>query len=202
MSRVPAASLSEVVTMSNATRTVRLVRGVAAMGRGLQLPGRASTNSALAYAFEIELDTCWKCLAMPSNVQNQILSCDANHGARPRRSEHACETGVPSASAERRHTGGAGCIDGCSRVHRCIGSAVGWPSVRRRLVRSARARRAAVCTEAGVVLSWRGRTWGSRRGRGDGAWRRAVWAAARAGSSAVGSVAVRLPSIGSGGMGP
>ena len=48
----------------------------------------------------------------------------------------------------------------------------------------------------------RGRTWGSRRGRGDGAWRRAVWAAARAGSSAVGSVAVRLPSIGSGGMGP
>ena len=89
MSRVPAASLSEVVTMSNATRTVRLVRGVAAMGRGLQLPGRASTNSALAYAFEIELDTCWKCLAMPSNVQNQILSCDANHGARPRRSEHA-----------------------------------------------------------------------------------------------------------------
>ena len=73
----------------NANRSSRSALPVAAMGRGLQLPGRASTNSALAYAFEIELDTCWKCLAMPSNVQNQILSCDANHGARPRRSEHA-----------------------------------------------------------------------------------------------------------------
>jgi hypothetical protein len=48
----------------------------------------------------------------------------------------------------------------------------------RRLVLSTR--RAAVCSEAGVVSSWRGWTWGSRRGRGDGAWRRAVWWAARA----------------------
>ena len=82
MSRVPAATLSEVVTTANKQREPFVSFGVAAMGRGLQLPGRASTNSALAYAFEIELDTCWKCLAMPSNVQNQILSCDANHGAR------------------------------------------------------------------------------------------------------------------------
>ena len=41
---------------------------------------------------------------------------------------------------------------------------------------------------------------GSRRGRGDGAWRRAVWWAARAHrGSSVGSVAARLSSIGSGG---
>ena len=63
------------------------------------------------------------------------------------------------------------------------------------------------CSEAsgrGLVVAWvslkRGWTWGSRRGRGYGAWRRAVRAAARTGSS-VGSVAARLPSIGSGGIG-
>ena len=106
----------------NANRSSRSALPVAAMGRGLQLPGRASTNSALAYAFEIELDTCWKCLAMPSNVQNQILTCDANRRrsaeALRARGRRACRAPRPSAGTrvgKGAATGAAECIGASAR---------------------------------------------------------------------------------------
>ena len=132
------------------------------------------------------------------NVCETEFLKDANHalgqGAQSTHLRRACRAPRPSAGTRVLSRGGVQ-----RRVqpsaHGCIGSAVGWPSVKRRLVRSAR--RAAVRSGRGPVVAW------VDVGVASGAWGRCVAAGGTGGVArrivGVGSVAVRLPSIGSGG---
>ena len=138
--RVPVGSVDQVTAFDSPTRNAQIAAtrtgrsgsgalvvprsALRRIGPGSAAPGPrwASTDSALAYAFEIELDTCWKCLAMPSNHKIRFVmrrkprrSAEALLRARGRR---ACRAPRPSAGTrvgQGAATGAAECIGASAR---------------------------------------------------------------------------------------